>query len=195
MAENSINANNRLFFKLMIFVIIMVGVSFASVPLYDLFCRVTGYGGTTQKSSLAPGSSGNYKNVQIRFDANVSNDLNWKFTAPKSEIIVQPGVEKIIYYTAKNLSDQRIVGTATYNVSPPKAGSVFMKVDCFCFVEQVLEPGEEVKMPVVFYIDPSIDDDNNLKNLNEITLSYTFFKKSNKEANNKKNNFQTSGLL
>jgi len=104
-------------------------------------------------------------------------------------------LKKIIYYTAKNLSDQRIVGTATYNVSPPKAGSVFMKVDCFCFVEQVLEPGEEVKMPVVFYIDPSIDDDNNLKNLNEITLSYTFFKKSNKEANNNKNSFQMSGFL
>ena len=80
----------------------MIGLSYASVPLYDLFCRVTGYGGTTQKSSLAPGSQGNYKNIQIRFDANVNNNLNWEFLAPKDEILVQPGVEKIIYYTAKN---------------------------------------------------------------------------------------------
>ena len=115
--------------------------------------------------------------------------------APKDEILVQPGVEKIIYYTAKNLSDKTIVGTATYNVSPPKAGSVFMKIDCFCFIEQALKPGEEVKMPVVFYIDPIIDSDENLKNLNEITLSYTFFKKYEKEVHNKKSNVKSTNLL
>ena len=187
---DNINIKNyRLLIKITLFVFLMIGISYASVPLYDLFCRVTGYGGTTQKSSLAPGSKGNYKNIQVRFDANVNNSLNWEFLAPKEEILVQPGVEKIIYYTAKNLSDKTIVGTATYNVSPPKAGTIFMKIDCFCFVEQTLLPGEKVKMPVVFYIDPMIDSDESLKNLSEITLSYTFFKKYEKQANNLKNNF------
>ena len=187
---DNINIKNyRLLIKITLFVFLMIGISYASVPLYDLFCRVTGYGGTTQKSSLAPGSKGNYKNIQVRFDANVNNSLNWEFLAPKEEILVQPGVEKIVYYTAKNLSDKTIVGTATYNVSPPKAGSIFMKIDCFCFVEQTLLPGEKVKMPVVFYIDPMVDSDESLKNLSEITLSYTFFKKYEKQANNLKNNF------
>ena len=187
---DNINIKNyRLLIKITLFVFLMIGISYASVPLYDLFCRVTGYGGTTQKSSLAPGSKGNYKNIQVRFDANVNNSLNWEFLAPKEEILVQPGVEKIIYYTAKNLSDKTIVGTATYNVSPPKAGSIFMKIDCFCFVEQTLLPGEKVKMPVVFYIDPMVDSDESLKNLSEITLSYTFFKKYEKQVKNSKNNF------
>ena len=97
------------------------------------------------------------------------------FKAPKKEIIVQPGIQQVIYYTAKNLSNKPTTGTAVFNVSPPKAGSIFMKVDCFCFVKQTLQPGEEVKMPVSFYVDPSINDDENTKNLEEITLSYTFF--------------------
>ena len=193
---DNINIKNyRLLIKITLFVFLMIGISYASVPLYDLFCRVTGYGGTTQNSSLAPGSKGNYKNIQVRFDANVNNSLNWEFLAPKDEILVQPGVEKIIYYTAKNLSDKTIVGTATYNVSPPKAGSIFMKIDCFCFVEQTLLPGEKVKMPVVFYIDPMIDSDESLKNLSEITLSYTFFKKYEKQVNNSKNNFNLVNKL
>tara|TARA_B100001027_G_scaffold11963_1_gene7264 strand:+ start:255 stop:848 length:594 start_codon:yes stop_codon:yes gene_type:complete len=193
---DNINIKNyRLLIKITLFVFLMIGMSYASVPLYDLFCRVTGYGGTTQKSSLAPGSKGNYKNIQVRFDANVNNSLNWEFLAPKDEILVQPGVEKIIYYTAKNLSDKTIVGTATYNVSPPKAGSIFMKIDCFCFVEQTLLPGEKVKMPVVFYIDPMVDSDESLKNLSEITLSYTFFKKYEKQVNNSKNNFNLVNKL
>ena len=193
---DNINIKNyRLLIKITLFVFLMIGMSYASVPLYDLFCRVTGYGGTTQNSSLAPGSKGNYKNIQVRFDANVNNSLNWEFLAPKDEILVQPGVEKIIYYTAKNLSDKTIVGTATYNVSPPKAGSIFMKIDCFCFVEQTLLPGEKVKMPVVFYIDPMVDSDESLKNLSEITLSYTFFKKYEKQVNNSKNNFNLVNKL
>ena len=162
-------------FYVFLFAFGMLGLSFASVPLYDLFCRVTGYAGTVQRASIAPGSNGQYNNVQIRFDSNISSDLNWEFSAPKQEILVQPGVQEIIYYTAKNLSDKPTTGTAVFNVSPPKAGSVFMKVDCFCFVEQTLQPGEEVKMPVSFYVDPSISEDENTKNLKEITLSYTFF--------------------
>ena len=167
--------NNNALLWAFIVVFFMLGLSFASVPLYDLFCRVTGYAGTVQRASLAPGSTGQYNNIQIRFDSNISPDLNWEFKAPKQEIIVQPGVQEIIYYTAKNLSDKASTGTAVFNVSPPKAGGIFMKVDCFCFVKQTLEPGEEVKMPVSFYVDPSINNDENTKNLKEITLSYTFY--------------------
>ena len=167
--------NNNALFWTFVVVFLMLGLSFASVPLYDLFCRVTGYAGTVQRASLAPGSTGEYNNIQIRFDSNISSDLNWEFQAPKQEIIVQPGVQEIIYYTAKNLSDKASTGTAVFNVSPPKAGGIFMKVDCFCFVKQTLEPGEEVKMPVSFYVDPSINNDENTKNLKEITLSYTFY--------------------
>jgi cytochrome c oxidase assembly protein subunit 11 len=167
--------NNNALFWAFVVVFFMLGLSFASVPLYDLFCRVTGYAGTVQRATLAPGSTGQYNNIQIRFDSNISPDLNWEFKAPKQEIIVQPGVQEIIYYTAKNLSDKASTGTAVFNVSPPKAGGIFMKVDCFCFVKQTLEPGEEVKMPVSFYVDPSINDDENTKNLKEITLSYTFY--------------------
>ena len=167
--------NNNALFWAFVVVFFMLGLSFASVPLYDLFCRVTGYAGTVQRATLAPGSTGQYNNIQIRFDSNISPDLNWEFKAPKQEIIVQPGVQEIIYYTAKNLSDKASTGTAVFNVSPPKAGGIFMKVDCFCFVKQTLNPGEEVKMPVSFYVDPSINDDENTKNLKEITLSYTFY--------------------
>ena len=167
--------NNNALFWAFVVVFFMLGLSFASVPLYDLFCRVTGYAGTVQRATLAPGSNGQYNNIQIRFDSNISPDLNWEFKAPKQEIIVQPGVQEIIYYTAKNLSDKVSTGTAVFNVSPPKAGGIFMKVDCFCFVKQTLEPGEEVKMPVSFYVDPSINDDENTKSIKEITLSYTFY--------------------
>mgnify|MGYP001338279486 CR=1 FL=1 len=155
---------------------LMLGLSFAAVPLYDLFCRVTGYGGTVQRSSIAPGSLNNLPKIQIRFDANISNDLEWEFVAPENKVLVEPGVQKIIYYRAKNLSDKTSIGTASFNVSPPKAGAVFMKVDCFCFERQELKPGEEMKMPVAFYIDPKIYDEKNTKNLKEIILSYTFFK-------------------
>ena len=163
-------------FYIFLFAFGMLGLSFASVPLYDLFCRVTGYAGTTQKASLAPGPKVDASLYKVRFDANISPDLNWKFVAPSDEIQLKPGVEKIIYYTAKNLSKEPSTGTASFNVSPPKAGSVFMKIECFCFINQKLMPNEEVKMPVSFYIDPEIDNDDNLKSLNEITLSYTFFK-------------------
>ena len=168
--------NIYLLFYVFLFAFGMLGLSFASVPLYDLFCRVTGYAGTTQKASVAPGPKVEARLYKVRFDANTSPDLNWKFTAPDNQIQLKPGVEKIIYYTAKNLSNVPSTGTASFNVSPPKAGSVFMKIDCFCFINQKLLPNEEIKMPVSFYIDPEIEKDDNLKSLNEITLSYTFFK-------------------
>ncbi len=177
MSYKSLNIKNKYsFFYLLLLALGMLVLSFASVPLYDLFCRVTGYGGTVQRASIAPGSSNNLPKIQIRFDANISNDLEWEFVAPENKVLVEPGVQKIIYYRAKNLSDKTSIGTASFNVSPPKAGAVFMKVDCFCFERQELKPGEEMKMPVAFYIDPKIYDEKNTKNLKEIILSYTFFK-------------------
>ena len=177
MNSKLLNIKNKFNFIYLISLVIgMFALSFASVPLYDLFCRVTGYAGTVQRANIAPGSTGNLPKIQIRFDANVSKDLDWEFHAPSEEILVEPGVEKIIYYKAKNLSDQTLIGTASYNVSPPKAGAVFMKIDCFCFVEQALKPGEEMKMPVAFYVDPKIYEDKNTENLKEITLSYTFYR-------------------
>ena len=176
MQYNLKQKNSNLILYIFILVVSMLALSFASVPLYDLFCRVTGYAGTTQKSNIAPGSRINANLFNVRFDANVSKGLDWEFKSPDKPISLLPGVQKIVYYTAKNLSNKETVGTASFNVSPPKAGSIFMKIDCFCFINQKLLPGETMKMPVSFYIDPKIEDDDNLKNLNEITLSYTFFK-------------------
>ena len=177
MRNSSLNLKNKNSIILLSFLVLgMLILSFASVPLYDLFCRVTGYGGTVQRASIAPGSNGDLPKIQIRFDANVSRDLKWKFEAPEEKILIEPGIQKVIYYKAKNLSNKSIIGTASFNVSPPKAGSIFMKVDCFCFEEQLLKPGEEIKMPVAFYIDPKIYEQKNTKNIKEITLSYTFFK-------------------
>ncbi len=177
MSNNFLKTKNKFnLFYIFLLVMGMFLLTFASVPLYDLFCRVTGYGGTIQRANIAPGPSGKMQKVQIRFDANVSKDLQWEFVAPSNEILVEPGVEKIIYYKAKNLSDKTSVGTASFNVSPPKAGAVFMKIDCFCFVEQLLKPGEEILMPVSFYVDPKIYESKNTKKLKEITLSYTFHK-------------------
>ncbi len=185
MTNNSLNIKNKnSIFFLSLLVLGMLILSFASVPLYDLFCRVTGYAGTVQRSSVAPGSKGVLPKIQIRFDANVSKDLKWKFDAPSEEVLVEPGVQKIIYYTAKNLSKETTIGTASFNVSPPKAGAIFMKVDCFCFEEQLLKPGEKIKMSVAFYIDPKIYEQKNTKDIKEITLSYTFFK-VNLESDNK----------
>ena len=171
--------NKKSLMYLVLLVVGMLALSFASVPLYDLFCRVTGYAGTVSRSDLAPGpikDTKGFSKIKIRFDANISKDLEWEFQAPSKQLLVEPGVEQIVYYFAQNISDKTITATATFNVSPPKAGATFMKIDCFCFVNQTLNPGEQIKMPVVFYIDPKIYEDKNMHNLQEITLSYTFFK-------------------
>lgn len=153
----------------------MIGLSYASVPLYQLFCQVTGYGGTTQVSEAAPGASASASVREVRFNAHVVPGLDWRFEAPKDVFSVRPGEETTIYYTATNLSDAPTTGTSSFNVTPNKIGPYFMKIDCFCFIEQTLQPGESVKMPVVFYLDPEIDDDINTSKTPEITLSYTFF--------------------
>ena len=174
--QNNLKAQNKKVIIIISFVgMLMLSLSYAAVPLYDIFCRVTGFGGTTQIASSAPGSTG-HPNINIRFESNITDSLNWDFYSKTKTVKIPMGEEKTIYYFAKNLSDEPIVGTATFNVTPAKAGQYFMKIDCFCFVEQLLNPGESMNMPVTFFIDPDLYKDENVQEVNEITLSYTFMK-------------------
>jgi len=153
----------------------MVGLAFASVPLYRLFCQVTGFAGTTQMAvgTEAPGAVG--ARVSVRFDATTSQGLPWRFRPEQPTHEVAIGERSIAFYTARNLSARNVTGTATFNVTPASAGKYFTKIECFCFTEQTLRPGEEVRMPVVFYVDPKILDDPDARRISEITLSYTFY--------------------
>ena len=153
----------------------MIGLAYASVPLYRLFCQVTGFGGTTRVATAAPGTVAG-RSVTVRFDANVARDLPWRFEPVSRSIDVVVGESALAYYRVKNLSDQPVTGSATFNVTPHKAGPYFAKVECFCFTEQTLAPGETIEMPVSFFIDPEILERAEAKNLSEITLSYTFFR-------------------
>jgi len=174
--HKNLKAQNKKVIFIITFVgMLMLSLSYAAVPLYDIFCRVTGFGGTTQIASSAPGSTG-HPNINIRFESNITDSLNWDFYSKTKTVKIPMGEEKTIYYFAKNLSDEPIVGTATFNVTPAKAGQYFMKIDCFCFVEQLLNPGESMNMPVTFFIDPDLYKDENVQEVNEITLSYTFMK-------------------
>lgn len=161
----------------------MVGLSYAAVPLYKVFCQVTGYGGTTQVADLAPAQPLE-RMITVRFDANVAPGMGWAFkpkSAPQKQHIGEPTLAK---YTARNLSDHAITGQATFNVAPAKAGLYFSKIACFCFTEQTLNPGEEVDMPVTYFIDPEIVNDPDLQGLDTITLSYTFFPKEPADVDN-----------
>ena len=153
----------------------MVGLSYASVPLYKLFCQVTGFGGTTQVASESQVEVSE-KTIKVRFNADVNSGLNWQFKPEQREITVRLGEDNLAYYMAENMSLTPITGQATYNVTPLKAGQYFNKIACFCFDEQTLEPGQRVDMPVSFYVDPAIAEDINTRDVKTITLSYTFFK-------------------
>ncbi len=153
----------------------MAGLAYASVPLYRLFCQVTGFGGTTQVAASAPGAVVG-RTVTVRFDANVARDLPWRFEPEVAAIKVAVGENVLAYYRARNISDVPVTGTATFNVTPHKAGPFFAKVECFCFAEQTLAPGEVVDLPLSFFIDPGILERPEAKDLDEITLSYTFFR-------------------
>ena len=156
-------------------VVAMAGLAFASVPLYRLFCQVTGFDGTTMRAvGDAPGPIAG-KEVSVRFDANTARALPWRFQPEKPTEVVRIGERDIAFYTAKNLTARPITGTASFNVTPVQAGKYFAKIQCFCFEEQTLQPGQEVRMPVVFYVDPKILDDPDARNISEITLSYTFY--------------------
>ncbi len=158
----------------------MIGLAFAAVPLYTLFCQVTGYGGTSQVAATAPGAPQGQaagRVITVQFDASVARGMPWKFKPVQREVTVRLGEETLAFYTAHNPLGRRVMGTASYNVTPHKAGPYFSKIECFCFTEQVLEPGQSIDMPVSFFVDPDIVNDRNLDDVGTITLSYTFFEK------------------
>lgn len=156
----------------------MIGMAYASVPLYRLFCQVTGYGGTTQVGVAAPGHALD-EVATIRFDSNVMAGLNWSFNPAHGPVEVRIGETGMAYYKATNLSDVATSGTAVFNVTPTWAGQYFVKLECFCFTEQTLAPGETVDMPVQFYVDPEIVNNEAFAALDTITLSYSFYRDEN----------------
>ncbi len=152
----------------------MVGLAYASVPLYRLFCQVTGFGGTTQRAEAAPEKTVD-RRMTILFDANTAGSLPWTFEPVQRSLDVKVGEENFAYYRATNNSDHAITGSAVFNVTPDTTGAYFNKIECFCFTQQTLKPGQTVEMPVSFFIDPAIVDDRGLDKINTITLSYTFY--------------------
>jgi cytochrome c oxidase assembly protein subunit 11 len=152
----------------------MVGLSFAAVPLYRMFCQATGYGGVPQKAEMAPDEVLD-RTITVRFDANVARGLPWKFAPVQRVIEVKIGETALAFFRASNSSDKPVTGTAGFNVAPDIAGRYFTKIECFCFTKQRLAAGESIEMPVTFFVDPKIVDDEGTKNLSEITLSYTFY--------------------
>jgi len=159
----------------------MLALGFASVPLYRLFCQVTGYGGTTQRASetqaatLADSGVGQTRMLSIRFDSNIGNGIPWDFYPERRTVSVGVGGKSMAIFIAKNRSDKPVTGRAVFNVTPEQAGRYFTKIECFCFTEQTLRPGQEVRMPVLFYVDRAFNDDPDVKDVEEITLSYTFY--------------------
>jgi cytochrome c oxidase assembly protein subunit 11 len=151
----------------------MVGVAFASVPLYRLFCQVTGFAGVPVRAAEAPGAAAGQ--IGVRFDANINPALPWRFEAVEERIRIAPGARTQAHYRATNLTARSTTGTASFNVSPAIAGQYFSKIECFCFTEQTLKGGESVDMPVVFFVDPRLREDPATKHIDEITLSYTFY--------------------
>jgi cytochrome c oxidase assembly protein subunit 11 len=156
------------------FVAVMVGVSFAAVPLYSWFCRTTGFGGTTQVARSLPNQK-SARTMTVRFDSNVAAGLPWRFEPEKNTVEVKLGQVVTVYYKVTNEAARPIVGQAGYNVSPPTVGVYFEKINCFCFTQQTMQPGETRDMAVVFYVDPKLAKDSELDGISTITLSYTFY--------------------
>jgi cytochrome c oxidase assembly protein subunit 11 len=159
----------------------MVGLSFAAVPLYRLFCAATGFGGTTQVAHVAPSEPGK-RVLTVRFDANVAPGLPWQFAPETPSVSLRTGETKTIFYKVTNTADHPVSATAAYNVSPDQAGSYFDKLACFCFSEQTLQAYETVEWPVVFFLDPALEQDATMKDVGAVTLSYTFFASKNAPA-------------
>ncbi|MET0374541.1 MAG: cytochrome c oxidase assembly protein, partial [Rhizorhabdus sp.] len=168
----AMSRTNRTAALAVLFICFMTGLAWASVPLYRLFCQVTGLNGTTQRGLAAPGATD--RQVRVDFDANVSPKLPWKFSPETPSDTVAIGARDMAFFSATNTSDKAITGTATFNVTPAQAGKYFTKIQCFCFTQQTLQPGEKVRMPVVFYVDPKMLADPDAADVETITLSYTF---------------------
>ncbi|ALJ35641.1 cytochrome c oxidase assembly protein [Azospirillum brasilense] len=174
--DKGLRRKNRLFMAgLFGLVFGMVGLAYASVPLYALFCQVTGFGGTTQRADAAPARQVD-RVIKVRFNADVNQSLPWRFKPEQKELTVKLGEMGLAAYQAANRVDRPTVGTALYNVTPDKVGKYFNKIECFCFTEQVLEPGQSVDMPVAFFVDPALAGDPAMEDVTTITLSYTFFR-------------------
>lgn len=156
-------------------VALMVGAAYASVPFYDWFCRVTGFNGTTQVATSAPATGPLARKIAVRFDSNVGAGLPWKFEPEQTEIEIPIGQVVTVFYTVTNQAARTTTGQAAYNVAPLTVGAYFQKINCFCFTEQTMAPGEKREMPVVFYVDPALAADSENDGLNTITLSYTFY--------------------
>ena len=178
------NKNLRLAMMAFGIALAMVALGFASVPLYRMFCQVTGFAGTTQVGTESDAAiaanlakSAGTPPISIRFDGNTDPGLPWDFAPERTTDTVQIGIRELAFFTAKNNSSKPITGTATFNVEPEQAAPYFNKIQCFCFPEQTLQPGEEVRMPVLFYVDPAALDDPNMDGVEQITLSYTFHAK------------------
>ena len=167
-------SNNRTAMGLSIIVLTMIILVAFSVPLYNLFCRVTGYGGQTNTSEFLS-STILERDINLKFSADVNDSIDWSFEPPEN-LEFKVGENILVNYKATNLSDKQTSGTATFNVLPVKVGPYFIKTQCFCFEKQTLNPGESVDMPVVFYVDPAISEDPTMEDVEEVTLSYTFFK-------------------
>ncbi|MEH0071602.1 cytochrome c oxidase assembly protein [Pannonibacter sp. Pt2-lr] len=152
----------------------MVGASFAAVPLYQLFCQVTGFGGTTQRAE-SDSATVIDRQITVRFDGNINGELPWSFKPLQRSVTLRMGETMQVAYEASNTGPDMTMGTSVFNVTPFEAGAYFNKMQCFCFTEQALASGETVEMPVVFFVDPAMDEDPDLKHVKEITLSYTFY--------------------
>jgi cytochrome c oxidase assembly protein subunit 11 len=179
-----LSRNNAVFASCLAVVVGMVGLSYAAVPLYDLFCRVTGYGGTPQRADAAPGAVGD-RIITVRFDTNIDRELPWSFQPEQRAVQIRAGENRLVFFRAVNNSDRAIVGQATFNVVPDRAGRYFSKIQCFCFTEQRLDPGQSIEMPVSFFVAPEILTDRDGANIHEITLSYTFYPAANRKADEK----------
>ena len=167
------NRNGKTGLILLLIVAVMIGLVAISPTLYRAFCEATGLDGTTQRADRAPGAVAGQ--VKVQFDANVHPGLPWRFEPEQTHVNVAPGAQTKIFYRAQNLSARAIVGQAVYNVSPDTVGKYFKKIQCFCFNEQTLQPGQTVDMPVIFFVDPAIKKDPDTRDVHEITLSYTFY--------------------
>lgn len=167
--------NRRTAWAVALTVVAMAGLSFAAVPMYRLFCKVTGFGGTTQVSATAPGAILD-RTIVVRFDSATDPRMPWQFGPDQRSVTVRLGERALVSYHARNTADREVTGTAVYNVTPLKAGKYFNKMECFCFGLQTLAPRQNATLPVAFYIDPAMDRDPNMADVTTITLSYTFFR-------------------
>ncbi|MFO1164398.1 MAG: cytochrome c oxidase assembly protein [Paracoccus sp. (in: a-proteobacteria)] len=170
---NPQKSNTRILTMLVGVVVVMGALAWAAVPFYNWFCKVTGYGGTTNVSLTASDTVLD-EMVRVRFDANVDDNMGWTFRPMQREMKIRIGENAMAFYEAINTTDKPITGTASYNVAPETAGYFFNKIECFCFTEQTLQPGERVEMPVSFFVDPELVDDRDAGRIRDITLSYTF---------------------